>query len=435
MENLEPDTRPIRPPDLPDPLNPHKVWAPVVKGLYRLKESRWYLPMMAAIALLVGYLSFDSIWRLELKVRELTPFQGFTYWDFFQQGFVEQVFLGVLALILFALTRRYYLSILLYLGFLIKWGFFIYERDASYPEFSLWYSFTPVFIYILLTLLIALGLIFGKKAGLIAIVVLNSFLLANYNSDIYTAAPYETPQSVLKESEEQSALTKEKAGEPRENIAEPTIQWRSLDTGLPPIRVLRNSDLKSNFCFFTIGDITSGQYTGKKATLVTVQVDTPCNIVRPLKSYGYVVADAAGNILAWKDDYLYLQYEEECEDPFDYGGACNPANYRRYLGLLDSSIDSLPFPPELTKLTQGYIFTKESPNRALFRVADTDFYTLFPLDMSDTADAEFQLIDSTEGGAQIVRKTKTISASVGVFQNSYYLLLPFGRALKLEQVP
>lgn len=449
MEHLEPDIRPICPPDPPDPFNPWSKFEPILKYAYRLKKSRWYIPFLAALAFVAGYFLFLGIARLEGMFVHPDSLVGFQERDLVYMAFIEQAVLGVAVFFFFALSRTYQLTLFIYAGFLTYHVQLITERIT--PNDPLLFLLTPVFLYAFTGLLVTLGLLFNKRLGVLFLVVSIS-ILAQHNTQIllghnlsirgiffssWSEQPTTQETFPIKQPVEEITAEDNASWADSEDAVKETspIQWRSLDAELPPIRVLRNSDLKSNFCFYHIGDITSGEYASKKATLATVQVDTPCDTLRPLKSYGYVIADAAGNILAWKDDYLYLQYEEECEDRFDYGGACNPANYRRYLGLLDSSIDSLPFPPELTRLTQGYIFTKESPNRALFRVTDTDFYTLFPLDISDTADTAFEFIDSTEGGAKIVRKTKTISVSAGVFQNSYYLLLPFGRALELERVP
>ena len=433
---------PIRP---PDPSSPWDKFEPFLKSFYRLKESKGYMPLLAAVAFVVGYFLFIAVANLEETLNNPNSFVDFPDRTFLQMAIIEQAVLGIAVFILLAVSRTYQLTLFLYAGFLTYPVQLITGRMT--PGDTLLVLLTPVFIYGFTGLLLTLGLMFNKKLGVLFL-VLNILLLAQHNVKTFTgenldlkkifyparSEPLEAPETLTQVSE----LQTEEAGADivAESAETSPIVWRSLDARSQPIRTLHNSDLNSNFCFFTIGDIVSGQYTGKTVTLITVQVDFPCDVLRPLKSYGYVVADKAGNVIAWKDDYLYFQYEEECEDPFDYGGACNPANYRRYLGLLDSSIDALPFPSEFTKLTKGYIFTETSPNRASFRIVDRDFYTLFPFNPSNTADAAFQLIDSTKGDAKIVRKTNTVSALTRVLPDiSYYLLLPFGRALLVASVP
>ena len=425
-------SRPIRPPDPPDPYNHWDKFEPFLKSFYRLKESRWYVPLLAAVAFVVGYFLFITVANLEETLINPNSFVDFPDRILLHMATIEQAVLGIAVFILLAASRTYQLALFVYAGFLTYHVQLITERMT--PGEPLLTLLTPVFIYAFTGLLVTLGLLFNKKLGVLFL-VLNVLILAQHNTkmltgenlnlkNVFYSVQSEPPEV---QSEVSAFEEEEEPGSTATNEEVSPIQWRSLGADSKPVRTLHNSDINSNLCFFPIGDIVSGEYTGKTVTLVTVQVDSHCDILRPVRSYGYTVTDAAGNTVAWKNDYLYFQYEEECEDPFDFGGTCLSSNYRRYVGLLDNAVDALPLPPEFTKLTKGYIFTKNSPNRALFRVTDRDFFTLFPLDVSDTADASFEVIDATEGGSKIIRRTSTVTAD-----SSHFLLLPFGKAIELE---
>lgn len=436
--------RPIRPSDSPDPLNPHEVGASIVKDFYRLKKSGWYIPLLAILAFVVGYYLFITIFQIETRLLYSSSFGDFPDREFLLTALIEQVVLGIAVFFFLALSRTYQLTLFIYAGFLTYHIQLITGRMT--PGEPLLILLTPVFIYAFTGLLVTLGLLFNKKLGLLFL-VMSTLLLAQLNTKILTGhglnlkavfsrteSSPPTQESSAKQVAEEIPETGNTFGADGGNTVEETspIQWRSLDAQSVPLRTLHNSDLNSNFCFYHVGDINGGKYAGNIIALITVQVDTPCDAMRPLKSYAYVVADPAGNTLAWKADNLYFQYEDECEDPFDFGAACLPSNYRRYLGLLDNAIDIMPLPPEFTKLVNGYIFTKSSPNRAAFRITDRDFYTLFPFSPSDAT----EVIDTTNGGTNIVREERLLATGPEPrFLTSYYAVLPFGKALFIERVP
>ncbi len=51
-------SKPIRPPSPPDPFDPWSKFEQILKSFYRLKESRWYVPLLAVLAFIAGYFLF-----------------------------------------------------------------------------------------------------------------------------------------------------------------------------------------------------------------------------------------------------------------------------------------------------------------------------------------------------------------------------------------
>lgn len=178
MENPESNIQPIRP---TDPSNPREVWTPVGKAFYRLKESRWYVLTLAILAFFVGYFLFILIARVEGALIRPDSMVGLVEWDLLYMAIIEQTILGSAIFVLFALSRTYQLTLLIYAGFLTYHIQLISEQMPSGAP--LLFLLTPVFIYAFTGFLITLGLLFNKKLGFLFL-VLSIFLLAQHNTQI-----------------------------------------------------------------------------------------------------------------------------------------------------------------------------------------------------------------------------------------------------------
>lgn len=148
---------------------------------YRIRNSKFFIPILAVIAFVGGYYSFTIILNLELQTRQLYEIDIYSPRGLLFLAAIEHVFLGLAAFVFFIASRKYYLPLFIYAGFLISYmnliGFSKYIRSET--------SFAPIIIYALAGIVLTIGFRFGKKLGVLAIIV-NILLLANYNTKIFT---------------------------------------------------------------------------------------------------------------------------------------------------------------------------------------------------------------------------------------------------------
>jgi len=155
---------------------------------YQIKNSKWYLLTLAAIAFFIGYFLFNYILEIELKISTPTNLSS-VYFRVFQYAFIEQVLLGSVAMIFFLISGKYYLPIFTYIGFSVKYFYFISDIRLIAQQYTPILSLLPVIFYILSGAILVFGLRYGKKAGSLAILI-NILFLATYNYVILAIDQY-----------------------------------------------------------------------------------------------------------------------------------------------------------------------------------------------------------------------------------------------------
>ena len=277
-------------PPTASPKNFAERLARVKNFIYQVRTSKWFIPTLAVIAFVVGYFSFRLIAVLDGEMLALVYSSDllssilgyFSLSDFEILAFVEQVFLGGATLVLFAVSKKYYIPLLLYAGFLARYVGIQYSQYHGGDGISLISFLTPVFVYALAFLIFSLGLAISLKLGkkglfmvatMTIAVVINVFIMNNYNSDphpiqyyfpfigklfLQTASTPEVPSDL-----------KQSGGEPVSEIKEPakesatqdtvsfgedasSIKWRALDAESRQLRTPRISDLGVTFCFYRV---------------------------------------------------------------------------------------------------------------------------------------------------------------------------------------
>lgn len=178
-----------------DIFDPNSWLMPITRFLsqYTLspKYKKWYLPALAVIAFVVGYFNFDIILYFERLMPDFffTYSQGLFFFTY-SQGLlalaaIGQAVLGATALIFFVISRKYYLPLFIYAGFLVQY-IGVIKSTARFPLIPT--SFVPILIYAITGIILTIGLKFGKKMGLVLALLINILFLANYNSKLMTGS-------------------------------------------------------------------------------------------------------------------------------------------------------------------------------------------------------------------------------------------------------
>lgn len=163
------------------------------------KNSKLYIPILAIIAFVGGYFSFYLIAKIESLVINLNTLEQIdNVGAFLKMAAIEQVFLGAVAFISFLVGRRYYFPLILYAGYLTAYVVVIYKYKY-YIEYN-YYSdmslrmflsyLNPVFIAALTCGILAIGLRYGKKTGLILAILINIVITVSYNHYATTTADF-----------------------------------------------------------------------------------------------------------------------------------------------------------------------------------------------------------------------------------------------------
>ncbi len=154
----------------------------------RWKKSKWFIPILAVVAFVVGYYLFYVVAQLESMVIQNISALDFgstlSNRDFVLLALIEQTILGSVVFLLLYISRgTYQLTLFLYLGFL-TYHINLIAQIMS-PEDSFLHLLTPVFIYAFTGLFLTAGLVFNKKVAVV-ILILNTLLLANWNTRMIT---------------------------------------------------------------------------------------------------------------------------------------------------------------------------------------------------------------------------------------------------------
>ena len=151
--------------------------------LLHVRNHRLFLIIAIPISFFIGYELFYLILKIELNVIKSTGLNSTSpfYYSLLPPT-IEQVVLGLVALMIFMVSQKYYLLIFIYLGFLIQYANFLYYYKSLYSSGT--YIF-PVFIYALTGIIVIAGFKYGKKLGLLAVLISILFLTI-YNYSILT---------------------------------------------------------------------------------------------------------------------------------------------------------------------------------------------------------------------------------------------------------
>lgn len=166
------------------------------EGAFRqIRRNAWYLPSLALCSLATGYTTFFLILKIEGWMNisafyatlssEISPNPSELISLFVQMATTEWVTLGTLTLLVFALSRRYFLPTFLYIGYLLTYTAVIFQKNTGVSQTTLFYL-NPVFISATACALLWLGLRLGKKVGLGIAVIMSIIGMAFYNTYVFT---------------------------------------------------------------------------------------------------------------------------------------------------------------------------------------------------------------------------------------------------------
>ena len=150
-----------------------------IKNIFhQTKGSKLYLPILALLAFITGYLLMYPIVRFEIKILAYLP--QFPNSGILLSGFIEQSILFALAFAIFSLSKKYYLPMFLYAGFILQYSKLLYDIHHLNPYPSILFYLFPAFVYSLLVIVLTIGFKFGKRGSFLALITCIIFLGA-YN--------------------------------------------------------------------------------------------------------------------------------------------------------------------------------------------------------------------------------------------------------------